>query len=102
MRTVSMQNTLEHILRHCAQDGRICPAPIKWNEFWEVLKKRQGVDSPPPPLILAAWWTSSDEMKAERLQEQLKWADGNSRLSEAKEFLSRLADEEWHRSHRPW
>lgn len=37
-----MQDMLEQLLIYCAEDGRICPVPIKWNEFWKGLKRRSG------------------------------------------------------------
>lgn len=52
---------------------------------------RQG---PRRPLILAAW-SEPAELKALRLEEQLKWADYNSNLDDVDLFLRGLAESEW-------
>jgi len=47
--------TLETVLQEAKKEGRICPQPIKWNEFTKILNEASG-SRPPPPLILAAWF----------------------------------------------
>ena len=98
------------LLVYCAAEGRVCPQPIAWHNFWKALKREVQPDAgtaissssdardatePPPPRILSSWWTSSDGQKRDRLIEQVEWAERHRVLTVADHFLRALADDEW-------
>jgi hypothetical protein len=91
-------NKLELLLAYCKDNSRVCPIPTRWNELYDLMLTgrhnfgaRQG---PRRPLILAAW-SEPAELKALRLEEQLKWADNNNNLDPVDLFLRGLAESEW-------
>jgi hypothetical protein len=80
-------------------NNRVCPNPQPWNELWNELKNKKRVGSgwhPPAPLILAAWHHTSDIEKANRLLEQVEWAEEQSQLDKVFEYLNGLLEQEWH------
>jgi hypothetical protein len=90
---------LEKLLAFCTENGRVCPAPQKWNELWQMLpeKTQHGAGwQPPLPLILAAWWEASDDAKRDRLKDHLQWADSHGALDPIVRFLRSLPEGEWH------
>lgn len=92
---------LESILALIAKDGRVCPRPQQWDKLWKLLPDRSkdnGVWQPAPPLILSAWRATSDEQKATRLREHIRWAADRGALDAVAEFLINLAEDEWHHS----
>jgi len=94
-----MEISLEELVRYGEEGGRVCPAPNRWNELWELLPNRRRVGGgwePHLPLILGAWWHTSDLEKRERFLEQLRWADEYGALEEVAQFLRSLPEDEWH------
>lgn len=92
---------LAALLAFVASDERVCPRPMEWQEFWELLPDaRRTLDGwePAPPLVLSAWWGASNEEKALRLQEQIEWAAARGGLDAADSFLRGLNLEQWHHS----
>jgi hypothetical protein len=91
-------NKLELLLAYCKENGRVCPTPTRWNELYDLMltgKHQSGArQGPRRPLILAAW-SEPAELKALRLEEQLKWADYNTNLGDVDPFLRGLAESEW-------
>lgn len=91
---------VESILALCRQNGRVCPMPDRWNDMFKLLK----VDGIDPfdredllvPLILAAWHYSSDDSKAGRLEEHVRWADQHAILDRIAPYLSGLEEEQWY------
>lgn len=90
--------TASAIAERCAELGRVCPMPMRWNELWELLPDRQRVGlgwEPALPLILAAWHDASDSSKFARFKEHLDWAEAHGALEEVSALLDRLGDDEW-------
>jgi hypothetical protein len=90
--------TFEEVLKEATQDGRVCPQPSQWSEFWQMLpdKKRNGAGwEPPLPLILAAWHDTPHLIKAIRFREHIKWAADHDALDAAYAFISKLNPEDW-------
>jgi hypothetical protein len=89
-------DTVETLLGYCEQNKRVCPQPIKWHAFYELLceNAQAGEDDPLPPLILAAWSMPAVE-KIVRLQQQIEWSERNGMLEKASRFLRELREEEW-------
>jgi hypothetical protein len=89
---------LAQLLAYCRANGRVCPAPDKWSDLWELLPGRQRVGSgwePPPPLILAAWWDCSANEKQDRLELHMRYAADRGALEQVAQFLSRLGADDW-------
>jgi hypothetical protein len=88
--------TVEMLLAYCGENKRICPQPINWHAFYELLcEYAQPIDDQPlPPLILAGWSMPAVE-KIVRLQQQIEWSERNGALDEAGKFLRSLSEEDW-------
>src|SRR5258705_8868765 len=83
---------LAQLLAWLDRADRICPNPIKWQEFWKL------IGSPPRlmPLILTGWAFSSDHEKRERFKEQIRYAESQGKLDQARAFLVALKEDDWH------
>jgi hypothetical protein len=92
--------TLNDLLELSKEDGRICPQPLKWKKFYELLpgKKQQshGGWEPSLPLILAAWYEAAPALKAQRFESHIKWAAEHGALEKAFAFLASLNPEDWY------
>jgi hypothetical protein len=94
-----MSETVDQLIAYCQENGRVCPQPSLWNDFWEQLpdRNREGAGWVPAlPLILAAWHHSSDSAKRMRLEEHIHWADQPNGLEQASAFLQGLNESEWY------
>jgi hypothetical protein len=94
-----MTETAETLTEFCQERGRVCPAPSRWHELWEMLPERERVGSgwkPPLPLILGAWNYTSDLEKMLRLREHIEWAANHGCLPTLATFLRSLPETEWH------
>jgi hypothetical protein len=85
------------LLEFVQRDGRVCPMPSKWDEFYKSLPN---LDAPaarelPVPHILALA-DADPETKRRVLMLQILWAATNGALHKAERFLTSLADEDWH------
>jgi hypothetical protein len=111
------------LLNFCTSQQRICPQPIPWHEFWQLLKDSarerrstayhiaMSVDDdevsyrlrfePPLPNILSAWWATSDVQKMETVRKQVVWAAQHAVLDVADGFLRGLTIDEWLRCAEP-
>ena len=91
--------TVNDLLNEATRDGRVCPQPHRWNDFWKMLpnKTRTGAEGEPsPPLILAAWDSTPHISKIVRFQEHIRWAGDNGALQEAYDYLLGLQPEDWY------
>jgi hypothetical protein len=90
------KETVKTLLAYCEEDKRVCPQPIKWHAFYELLceNAQPDDDQPLPPLILAAWSMPAIE-KIVRLQQQIEWSNRNEVLAAASKFLRSLREEDW-------
>lgn len=86
---------LEQIHEYVTSAGKVCPLPIHWLAFYEVIERAHVSERPPVPLILAAW-DESDALKRERLFSQLKFAERMGVLEDASRFLRSLRPEDWY------
>jgi hypothetical protein len=90
---------LQSLLAFIQENGRVCPRPIDWQDFWESLPAKQQTNEgwePPLPIVLDEWWGSTDEQKAERFREHVTWAAQHHALDAADTFLRALPDLSWH------
>lgn len=91
--------TLENVLAEATKDGRVCPLPRKWNEFWKMLpgKRREGLGwEPPLPLILAAWHGTGLLAKITRFHDHIRWADQHGVLQSAYDYVLGLDEDDWY------
>lgn len=91
--------TLSEVIQEVEKDGRVCPAPDKWHELWEMLpdKKRKGSGwEPPLPLILTAWNDTPIISKKIRIREHIQWAEKHGILDDVYHFLKNLKHNEWY------
>jgi hypothetical protein len=94
-----MNETADQLITYCQENGRVCPQPSLWNDFWELLpdRNREGAGwEPSLPLILAAWHHSSDADKRIRLEEHIRWAEQHNGLEQASAYLRGLSESDWH------
>lgn len=94
-----MNESVDQLITYCQENGRVCPRPSLWNDFWELLldRKQDGAGwKPPLPLVLAAWHHTSDSEKRMRLEEHIRWADQHNGLAQASVFLQGLKESEWY------
>jgi hypothetical protein len=83
---------LEDFTKYYLSGNRICPLPVKWDEFYTILGRPREV----PPLVLSGWNFSSDRDKRNRFIEQLEYASRRGLHEAADTFLRNLKAQEWH------
>lgn len=91
-----MSSRLKDILEHCERHRIVCPNPIVWKGFWEMLPSKVQVDGrwqPQHSLVLTSWWASSDLEKLQRFVEHLLWADRHDGIAQVDAFLKSLKTE---------
>jgi len=92
MNKQTTKETLESLLEYCNSNDRICPMPMKWNDFFNMLKDNSKADL---PLILNGWEMSSPLEKHLRFEDHIKWAFRNNQLDEVGKYLRALPEEDW-------
>lgn len=120
MPTDESASELEELLEYVKADDRICPMPIEWHTLWSMLPEAlvavhpshtsPGMRRPlqlnrsvtiarsaPKPLILSGWHYSSDDAKASRLEEHIRWAFEHGELGPIAKYLRNLPVERWYR-----
>lgn len=83
-------------------NGRVCPLQAVWEKLYLRLPVQQcGVQvlRSPFPIERRRWDATSDDAKADRLREQLAWAEERGGLYGVQRFLHDMDEAEWH--HRP-
>jgi hypothetical protein len=94
-----MPETAETLIAYAQENSRVCPQPMQWNEFWNLLPERKqigGVWHPSLPLILAAWWEATNLDKMLRLAEHIRWAEEHGAIEVVSQFLRGLPESDWH------
>jgi len=94
-----MAASLDELLLYVAAEHRVCPAPQRWNDLWEMLPGRRRVGAgwlPPLPLILGAWHYTSALEKMVRLREHLEYASDHGVLDEVDAFVRQLPESDWY------
>lgn len=93
------------ILDFISRNKIVCPLPIPWEQFFDVIwksERRQIGDSTlgfremglMPPLILAGW-EASKESKVNRFRQHLDWAHQKGRIAQAHRLLNELNDKDF-------
>jgi hypothetical protein len=78
--------------KFCVSNNRVCPMPSKWNDLFNILKNKEGLDL---PLILNGWEMSSPLEKQMRFENHIKWAAKQDQIDEIGEFLRCLQEKDW-------
>ena len=95
------EGTLRELLAFVTSEERVCPQPMDWQTLWEALtgarRMHMGFE-PPPPFGLAGWWSTTNEEKAARLVEHIRWAAKHGAIAEAQAFLMGLPEVARHQS----
>jgi len=95
------EKALDALLAFVRDEARVCPRPMEWQAFWKSppnVRAIPGGWEPPAPLVLAGWWDSSNEDRAQRLEEHIRWAVEHNAFVAADQYLRRLPVKAWHHS----
>ena len=85
------------LMAETRKEGRVCPQPTRWLEFYRVLQDNaKGVALPAPPLTGSAWASTPAGAKRMTFMEQIDWAVKNDCITPAYEFLQALPKSDWH------
>lgn len=88
------------LMAETRKDGRVCPQPTRWLEFYRILQDAaRGGALPPPPLTGSAWAATPPDTKRACFAEQAAWAVRQGCIAEAHAFLSALPASDWHYGH---
>ena len=93
------------ILDFTSRNRIVCPLPIQWGKFFEVIWKseRRKIGNSAlsfremgllPPLILAGW-EASDKSKADRFKQHLDWAHQKGRAAQAHRLIKKLNEKDF-------
>lgn len=96
-----MTERMRAFIARCDQKGWVCPNPVHWDSFWNLLPNNSNSDRhsrPPAPRILNGWVFSDDNQKRARFLEHLAWADERGVADSALNFLESLSPTDWHRA----
>ena len=86
------KETFELLWEYCTSNNRVCPMPMKWNDFFNILKDMKNLDL---PLILNGWEMSSPLEKNLRFKDHIQSAADHNQLDEVGNYLRSLKEEEW-------
>ena len=92
-----MNEIANALIAYCRENGRACPQPTVWNDFYEILDNKpyaSAVEKPSLPLILAAWHETPGLLKMLRLAEHIEWAEKHGCLDEVADYLRSLPEED--------
>ncbi|HRN87902.1 MAG TPA: hypothetical protein PK271_04810 [Hyphomicrobium sp.] len=92
---MSVDERKQALVRYCSEGDRVCPQPLRWQEFWRLIgePKDEGVEV---PFILGGWAFSTDREKRGRFQSHLRYAVENGLLDAAERFIASLGEQDWH------
>jgi hypothetical protein len=87
----------QDLMLEARKDGRICPLPTRWLEFYRVLQDNaRGAALPAPPLSGSSWASASPAAKRSAFEAQLAWATQQGCGAPAYAFLSSLGKSDWY------
>ena len=85
------------LMAEVRKDGRVCPQPTRWLEFFRLLQDAgKSAPLPQPPLTGSSWASSSPTAKRSCFVAQAEWAQQNDLVVPACEFLVRLSPTDWY------
>jgi hypothetical protein len=87
----------ERILRGIKDDGIVCPVPITWNKFFEIIvEKKDRAEWPPLPMVLTGWYLAGKDEKHQRFCEHIQWAEDNGVIEIALNFINKIKLDNWY------
>ncbi len=87
--------TVDELKKYVTTNKRICPMPLIWNKFLDILGIKEKMPPHLIPLILNGWF-SSDLEKRKRVLAQIDYASKNKECFEKLEkFILNIKDDEW-------
>ncbi|MDE2607336.1 MAG: hypothetical protein KGL68_15580 [Burkholderiales bacterium] len=85
------------LMAEIRKEGRICPLPTRWLEFYRVLQDAaHGAALPAPPMSGSAWAANTPATKRNCFAAQVAWAVEQGCVPQAYEFLSALPKSDWY------
>ena len=87
--------TLDEVLLEARRGNRVCPVPVLWHEFFDLLPDKTP-GQPTAPLDARAWRETSSLAKRMVFREQLEWAEARGALGAAMDFIRKMREEDWH------
>jgi hypothetical protein len=85
------------LMAEIRKEGRICPLPTRWLEFYRVLQDAaHGAALPAPPMSGSAWAANTPAAKRSCFAAQVAWAVEHGCVPQAYEFLSALPKSDWY------
>ena len=92
---------ISELKKYVTSNRRICPVPLMWNKFVDILHIKNEMPPHLIPLILNGW-TASDLEKRKRLLTQIEYASKNiAMFEELNKFILNLKEDEWHYGKEP-
>lgn len=92
-----MEKTKERILKRLENEGIVCPDPIIWNDFYElIVREKDKSERPALPMVLTGWWVSGKDEKHQRFCEHIQWAEDNGVIENAYDFINQVELDDWY------
>ena len=87
--------TAEELKKYVTSNKRICPMPMPWNKFLDILEIKEKMPPHLIPLILNGWF-ASDVEKRKRILAQIDYASKDEEmLKKLEEFILNIEDKDW-------
>ena len=87
--------TTEELKKYVTSNKRICPMPILWNKFLDILEIKEKMPPHLIPLILNGWF-ASDLEKRKRILAQIDYASKDEEmLKKLEKFILNIDDKDW-------
>lgn len=86
------KETFETLWEYCTSNNRICPMPMKWNDFFNLLKENKKINF---PLILNGWEMFSPLEKNLRFKEHIQSAENTDQIEAISEYFRLLKEDDW-------
>ena len=87
--------TVDELKKYVTSNKRICPMPLVWNKFLDILEIKEKMRPHLIPLILNGW-TASDLEKRKRILAQIDYASKNKDCFEKLEkFILNIKNDDW-------
>ena len=87
--------TKEELIKYVTSNRRICPLPMLWKKFLDILEIKEKIPPHLIPLILNGWF-SSDLEKRKRILAQIDYASKDEEmLKKLEEFILNIDNKDW-------
>ena len=93
-----MSEKLKSLILYSQENGRVCPNPNRWMEFYKILPISEDANAwsrPTLPLILGAWSMSNPKSKMLVFKEQIELGAARGCLDIIDHFIRGLSEKDW-------